>query len=124
MMQRVFLLLQAMILLAFGLAYLLRPHEMANLSGMLLMQAAAISDVRAYYGALQMGLAAYLVLALTQHLARAALLLLLVLYSALVLGRLAGLWLDGGLQQTFDLYALLFELVSAGLAGYLLRRGA
>ena len=70
MMQRVFLLLQAMILLAFGLAYLLRPHEMANLSGMLLMQAAAISDVRAYYGALQMGLAAYLVLALTQHLAR------------------------------------------------------
>ena len=71
-----------------------------------------------------MGLAAYLVLALTQHLARAALLLLLVLYSALVLGRLAGLWLDGGLQQTFNLYALLFELVSAGLAGYLLRRGA
>ena len=70
-----------------------------------------------------MGLAAYLVLALTQHLARAAL-LLLVLYSALVLGRLAGLWLDGGLQQTFNLYALLFELVSAGLAGYLLRRGA
>ena len=51
-MQRVFLLLQALILLAFGLAYLLRPHEMANLSGMLLMQAAAISDVRAYYGAL------------------------------------------------------------------------
>ena len=48
----------------------------------------------------------------------------LLLYASLFVARLGGLWLDGGAQQTFNLYALLFELVSAGLAGYLLRRGA
>jgi len=45
-----------------------------------------------------------------------------VLYSSLALGRIAGLWLDGGAQQTFNLWAILFEVVSAGLAGWALRR--
>ena len=35
--------------------------------------------------------------------------------------RLAGLWLDGGTQQTFNLYALLLEAVSAALAWWALR---
>lgn len=120
-MTQVFLLVQALALMVLGLAYFIQPHEMTNLSGMLLMAPAAITDVRAYYGGLQMGLGMFLLLACRQlELLRGALTLLVLLYCALA--RLGGLWLDGGLQQTFNLVALLFELVSAALAMLLLRR--
>ena len=52
---------------------------------------------------------------------RPALLLLVLLYSVLALARFAGLWLDGGAQQTFNLYALLLEVLSAALAWWALR---
>lgn len=120
---RVFLAVQILILAGFGLAYFLRPHEMGAVSGMLLMEAAAVTDVRAYYGTLQVGVAVFLGLGLwSRDLTRPALILLLVLYVSLVLGRIAGLWLDGGAQQTFNLWAALFEVVSAALAGWALRR--
>lgn len=113
---RVVLSIQLLALAGLGLAYFIRPHEMANLSGMLLMAPAAATDVRAYYGGLQLGLAAFVGLALARlDLTRAALTLLVLLYSALALARIGGLWLDGGAQQTFNLYALLLEVVSAGL---------
>jgi hypothetical protein len=95
---------------------------MANLSGMLLMAPAAVTDVRAYYGGLQLGLAAFIGLSLLRlDLIRAALTLLVLVYSALALARIGGLWLDGGAQQTFNLYALLLEVVSAGLCYWALR---
>ncbi|MFG0381289.1 DUF4345 family protein [Pseudomonas sp. zbq_18] len=120
---RLFLLVQILSLAGFGLAYFIYPQETANLSGMLLMAPAAVTDVRAYYGGLQLGLAVWLGLALLRgELLRPALMLLVLLYSALLLARLGGLWLDGGAQQTFNLYAMLFEGVSAGLAFWLLRR--
>lgn len=119
---RILLAVQALLLAGFGLAYFIRPQEMANLSGMLLMEPAALTDVRAYYGGLQLGLGLYLLLALLRtDLLRPALMLLVLLYASLFFARLGGLWLDGGLQQTFNLYAMLFEGVSAGLALYLLR---
>ena len=121
-MTQVFLLVQALALMVLGLAYFIQPHEMTNISGMLLMAPAAITDVRAYYGGLQLGLAAYLLLALARFdLLRPALSLLVLLYATLALARMAGLWLDGGAQQTFNLYAMLFEIVSAGLAFWCLR---
>ncbi|MEQ9726303.1 DUF4345 domain-containing protein [Pseudomonas sp. WHRI 8822A] len=120
---RIYLVVQLLLLAGFGIAYFLRPQEMGAVSGMLLMESAAVTDVRAFYGALQLGLAVFLGLALSRHkLARPALTLLLVLYSSLALGRIAGLWLDGGAQQTFNLWAILLEVVSAGLAGWALRR--
>jgi len=54
-------------------------------------------------------------------LTRAALTLLVLLYSSLALARLGGLWLDGGAQQTFNLYALLLEVVSMVLCFWALR---
>ncbi len=120
---QLFLLVQTLALMGLGLAYFIQPHEMTNLSGMLLMEPAAITDVRAYYGGLQMGLGVFLLLACRQvELLRGALTLLVLLYCALALARLGGLWLDGGLQQSFNFAALLFELVSAALAMVLLRR--
>ncbi|UQY36315.1 DUF4345 domain-containing protein [Pseudomonas fulva] len=120
---RIFLVVQVLLLAGFGTAYFLWPQEMGAVSGMLLMESAAVTDVRAYYGALQIGLAVFLGLALARHeLTRPALTLLLVLYTSLALGRIVGLWLDGGAQQTFNLWAMLFEVVSALLAGWALRR--
>jgi hypothetical protein len=120
---RIVLIIQALALIGLGLAYFVRPMEMTNLSGMLLMAPAAITDVRAYYGGLQIGLGVYLLMALSRvDQARAALTLLVLLYSALALARIGGLWLDGGAQQTFNLSALLIEVVSVGLCFYALRR--
>ena len=119
---RVVLVIQLLALAGLGLAYFVRPHEMANLSGMLLMSPAAATDMRAFYGGLQLGLAAFIGLSLSRlDLTRAALTLLVLLYSALALARIGGLWLDGGAQQTFNLYALLLEVVSVGLCFWALR---
>ena len=120
---RILLAVQAIAFLGLGLAYFTRPEQMANLSGMLLMAPAAITDVRAWYGGLQVGLAAYLLMAMSRvDLARAALTLMVLLFSALALARIGGLWLDGGLQQTFNLAALLIEVVFAGLSFLALRQ--
>lgn len=121
---RIVLALQLLVLAGFGVAYFLWPQEMGAVSGMLLMESSAVTDVRAYYGALPIGLAVFIGLCLwLPELTRPALILLLVLYASLALGRIVGLWLDGGAQQTFNLWAILFEVVSAGLAGWALRRG-
>ena len=118
---RVVLSIQIAALLVLGLAYFIRPEEMASFSGALLMGSAAVTEVRAYYGGLQLGLAAYLAMALLrQDLLRPALILLALLYSVLALARAAGLWLDGTAQQTFNLYALLLEVASAALAWWAL----
>ncbi len=120
---RLFLVVQLLLLAGFGGAYFLWPQEMGAVSGMLLMEPSAVTDVRAQYGALPVGLAVFLALALWRsELTHPALVLLLVLYASLALGRIAGLWLDGGAQQTFNLWAILFEVVSAGLAGWALQR--
>ncbi|WP_339486690.1 DUF4345 domain-containing protein [Pseudomonas sp. EL_65y_Pfl2_R95] len=122
LLARVVLVIQIVILFGLGLAYFVSPQQMANVSGMLLMESAAITDVRAYYGGLQIGLAAFLGLALTRiDLTRSALTLMVLLYSALAVARLGGLWLDGGAGQTFNLYILLSEVVAGGLSFYALR---
>ncbi|MCU1718227.1 DUF4345 family protein [Pseudomonas sp. 5P_3.1_Bac2] len=119
---RLMVILQILVLAASGLAYFIWPQELANVSGALLMTPAAVTDVRAWYGGLQLGLAAFLGLALSSPaLLRAALTLQVLLLSALVLARLGGLWLDGGAQQTFNLTALLLEGVAAGLSFWALR---
>ena len=118
---RIVLLIQIAALALLGLAYFIRPEEMASFSGALLMGNAAVTEVRAYYGGLQLGLATYLAMALLRlDLLRPALIMLVSLYSVLALARLAGLWLDGGTQQAFNLYALLLEAVSAALAWWAL----
>ncbi|WP_417660646.1 DUF4345 domain-containing protein [Pseudomonas sp.] len=122
LLARVVLTIQIIILFGLGLAYFVSPHQMANLSGMLLLESAAVTDVRAYYGGTQIGLAAFLGLSLTRiDLTRSALTLLVLIYSTLAVARLGGLWLDGGAGQTFNLYALLAEVVSAGLSFWALR---
>ena len=119
---RIVLIIQLVALVGLGLAYFIQPHQMANLSGMLLMAPAAATDMRAFYGGLQIGLAAFIGVSLSRlDLTRAALTLLVLLYSSMALARMGGLWLDGGAQQTFNLYALLLEVVSVVLCFWALR---
>lgn len=120
---RIVLLVQVLVLAGLGLAYWLKPYEMANLNGMLLMETGSVSNTRVYYGGLQLGLALFLLWSM-RRLERLgdALVLLILLQSSLVLARLGSLWLDGGVLHDLDLSSLLYKLVSAGLAALALYR--
>jgi hypothetical protein len=114
---RFVLVVQAVIMIGFSLAYWLRPYEMANLNGMLLMETASVSHMRVYYGGLQLGLALFLLWAMrTPERARAALVMLVITMLALVAGRLGSLWLDGGELIGFDLASLIYRVCAALLA--------
>lgn len=114
---RIILLIQVVVMGGLGLAYWLRPYEMANLNGMLLMEAVSASNTRVYYGGLQMGLALFLLWsARCPERVRSALVLLIMMQAALVLARLGSLGLDGGSLHSLDLGALAYKLSSALLA--------
>lgn len=109
---------QALVMVGFSLAYWLRPYEMANLNGVLLMESASISHMRVYYGGMQLGLALFLFWAMrTPERARAALVMLVFTMLALAIGRLLSLGIDGGPLLGFDLASLLYQLLAALLAG-------
>ncbi|EWC40586.1 DUF4345 domain-containing protein [Pseudomonas stutzeri] len=115
---RFVLLAQALVMASLSLAYWLRPYEMANLNGMLLMESASVSHMRVYYGGLQLGLALFLIWAArAPERARPALMMLMMTMAALVLGRLVSLWLDGGALGSFDLASLGYRVLAAILAG-------
>ncbi|QGZ32549.1 DUF4345 domain-containing protein [Stutzerimonas stutzeri] len=114
---RFVLVVQAVIMIAFSLAYWLRPYEMANLNGMLLMETASVSHMRVYYGGLQLGMALFLLWAIREpERARAALVMLVITMLALAAGRLGSLWLDGGQLIGFDLASLVYRFCAALLA--------
>lgn len=114
---RFVLIVQAVIMAGVSLAYWVRPYEMANLNGMLLMESASVSHMRVYYGGLQLGLALFLLWAAREpERARPALVMLTITMLALVLGRLVSLWLDGGALIGFDLVSLIYRVLAAVLA--------
>ena len=114
---RFVLIVQAVFMAGLSLAYSLRPYEMANLNGMLLMESASVSHMRVYYGGLQLGLALFLLWAArAPERARPALMMLMITLLALVLGRLVSLWLDGGALIGFDLASLIYRVLAAALA--------
>ena len=114
---RFVLIVQAVFMAGLSLAYWLRPYEMANLNGMLLMESASVSHMRVYYGGLQLGLALFLLWAArAPERARPALMMLMITLLALVLGRLVSLWLDGGALIGFDLASLIYRVLAAALA--------
>jgi hypothetical protein len=115
---RFVLVAQALLMLGFSLAYWLRPYEMANLNGVLLMESASISHMRVYYGGMQLGLALFLVWAMrAPERARAALAMLFISMLTLVAARLLALLVDGGGLRGFDLASLLYQLLAGVLAG-------
>src|SRR5690606_24473049 len=57
---RIILAIQILILGGVGMAYWVRPYEMANLNGLLLMESISVINVRVWLGGLQVGLALFL----------------------------------------------------------------
>ncbi|HEJ1198884.1 TPA: DUF4345 family protein [Pseudomonas aeruginosa] len=113
---RLVLLVQALVWGALGVLYWVRPYEMANLSGMLLMEPSAVSDARVFYGGHQFALALFLLFALRRaSLVQPALILVVLLQSILTLSRLLIAWIEGGMEADGNLFGLLFRGAMAAL---------
>ncbi|MBG6515276.1 DUF4345 family protein [Pseudomonas aeruginosa] len=113
---RLVLLVQALVWGALGVLYWVRPYEMANLSGMLLMEPSAVSDARVFYGGHQFALALFLLFALRRaSLVQPALILIVLLQSILTLSRLLIAWIEGGMEADGNLSGLLFRGAMAAL---------
>jgi hypothetical protein len=114
---RLILALHAAVMAGLGLAYWVRPYEMANMNGMLLMETDSVSNLRVYFGGLQLGLAVFLIWSMRRpERARSALVLLVLLQLALSIARLGALWLDGGALESLDVTSLVYKLAGAALA--------
>ncbi len=107
---------------AFGMAYIVSPTSMVELTGGVAPTPAAATDVRATYGGLQLGLGAYLLWsALAPERFPSALLALSLIAGAVGGSRLVGVLVDGGLGPTLligpiHISALVFELATCALA--------
>lgn len=107
---------QGLILAAWGLAFCLRPREMAMLTGTLLMDAVSIGHMRAWLGGLPLGLAAFLFWSQRDpERIPGALVLLCCSMGALAATRLAAM-LSGGVPVGYDLLYLLGWLLGAGVS--------
>jgi hypothetical protein len=105
-----------------GLAFLLRPETMAAVIAIDLRGTVSRADVRAVYGGLELGVAAFLLWAERRPAAvRPALVALVALFGGLLLGRAASLALDGWPESPGALLAGL-ELVGLALAATALAR--
>jgi len=119
---RLLLGLQAAIMAGLGAAYWLRPYEMANLNGMLLMEAASVSHLRVYYGGLQLGLALFLLWSMRRpERLRSGLVLVLLMQAALLVARLGAYWQDGSVLQGLDVTSLIYKAVAVLLSLWALR---
>lgn len=97
---KVVLILSALPFAAIGLAFLLVPTAMASLVGISLADTTSIADIRAVYGGLQLGCAAFLGYAATQHAwQRPALAFQIAAFGGLCFARIAS-YLASGLPST------------------------
>lgn len=89
----------------FGVALLVRPTLLGAL-GIELGGAAAVTEIRAFYGGLELGLAAFFALASTRDTwLRPALFAQAASLGAIVLARLAGMAVDGSAEPLILLFA-------------------
>ena len=93
---RIVLAASGLMFLGFGLAFLFRPVPTAAMVGIQLPEPAAVTEIRAFYGGLEVGLAVLLFIACAAGPWRVAgLALALVAFAGPAAGRLVGLLLDG-----------------------------
>ncbi|MEE2680002.1 MAG: DUF4345 domain-containing protein [Myxococcota bacterium] len=119
---RVFLALQTLIWLPYGIVCFFVPEFPANSAGLSATSATATTELRAMYGGLQLGIGILTGLAFARPpLRRPALILLLMAGTALGVARLVGAVIDGGFSA-YTNGAIVFELATAGFAAWLLRR--
>ena len=124
LLPRITLWLGGLGFLGFGVACLLAPLEVLAAAGVNLSGAVAATEIRAFYGGLEIGLGLCLLLAaLRLHYQRAGLLLCQAAYGCIGLARAAGMAVDS-VATPFLWFALATELTLACLAGFALLRGS
>lgn len=107
------LALSAFGLLAFGLAMTVAPEALLGPLGLSFDSAAAVTEIRAFYGGLELGLgAAILYCLLRPTLRRLGLQLSALCYGCIAIVRALGMVIDGS-GGTFLWAALIFEAVLA-----------
>ncbi|MFA5684985.1 MAG: DUF4345 domain-containing protein [Lysobacteraceae bacterium] len=108
--------------LGFGIACLIAPVATLAAAGMEVAGAVAATELRAFYGGLEIGLGLFIVAtALSEQRHRAGLWLCLAAYGGIGLARALGMALDG-ISTTFLCSALAVELALALLAALCLWR--
>ena len=121
---RIFLAIETLIWVPYGLFCFLSPGALAEVAGVAAKSVTGTTELRAMYGGLQVAIGlATLAGAVSPALARDALRLLLVLTAGIGGARALGVVLDGGLS-VYTASGLAFELVTAGVAAVLLRRAS
>ena len=119
---RLFLALEALVWLPYGVFCFFQPGALAESAGVVASSATASVEIRAMYGGLQTGIGVLVALSLFRPaLRRPALVLLVFLCGGLGLSRVLGAVLDAEMSG-YTGFALVFELASLGVAGWLLRR--
>ncbi|MAG32486.1 MAG: hypothetical protein CL908_16510 [Deltaproteobacteria bacterium] len=119
---RFFLLGFGFLSLVFGLAYLLAPAALTEPAGFGELSATAMTDVRATYGGFQIGMGAFLVWAArAEERHKGALVLVALSIGAVFFSRLAGLALDGELNE-FHASGLVTESILTALTLFVLYR--
>lgn len=113
---RLVLLVFGLMFLGFGLAFAAAPWSMAKLLGLQATSPQAITELRAFYGGLEIGLGAFMIAsAATRRWMRAGLQCLLVVCAGIAAGRVFGLAIDNS-ASTLMWAALATELAGAVLA--------
>jgi hypothetical protein len=124
---RIVLGLAALMHAAFGVAYLFWPVKMAGMTKMQLTAPIAVTEMRTFYGGLEIGLAVFLALAaIRAEWVDAGLALTTLIYAGIVLARLLGMALDhsadGFLLKIVGVEVLTLVLAGAALAWIALRK--
>jgi Domain of unknown function (DUF4345) len=124
MAMRVFLALEALVWLPYGIFCFFDPGFLAGAAGVAFQTPTGSTELRAMYGGLQVALGGLALSgAARAEMTRPALVTIAWLTAGLGTARLFGAALDGGLSG-YTIFALLFELGSASVARWLLRPDA
>ena len=120
---RLFLGFHALLWLPYGLFCLFVPTYLEGAASLAATPSTGTTEIRAMYGGLQAAIGVFALLAvLRPALRQPALLMLAFLCTGLASARLLGVGIDGA-PSAYTLGALGFEVVSAGLAWWFLKRG-
>ena len=115
MLNKIVIGLSGLLYLAFGFILFFNPFFLQK-AAVILAEPTAITEIRAFYGGLEIGLGVFVLSALPRReLHSAALLLLLLTSTGLLLGRAYGAAVDG-VEGSYLYYALAFELPLWSLA--------
>lgn len=118
---RLVLLLFGLMFLGFGLAFAVAPWTMAGLVDLRATSPQAVTELRAFYGGLEIGLGVFMIAcAATRQWLHAGLQCLLVVCGGIAAGRIFGLLVDAS-ASNFMWAALATEVTGAALAVIALR---